>query len=199
VLTTDPRFCAACRAPIPPGSEVCTSCGASHYAVQLDTPRPPPQHRHRSFMSPPTGLQSHPIQLEPNQYLLPLQPIVALPMIRPISGLAIISMILGVPAIILAVFNAIFDARAALEQTMMPTSLAVVLIVALFCWVPALLALIFGLMAKKQDMAQRRATSRSQSGRYWCHSEFYQPRAICIRSVFLLPCLDSLRVPLLVG
>lgn len=84
------------------------------------------------------------------QQVLYIQPIVALPVVRPTSSFALTSTVLGIPAIILAVFNAIFDVRAALMQGMMPTSFAIVLIVALFCWVPALIALIFGLQAKSK-------------------------------------------------
>ena len=66
-MTTDPRFCVACRAPIPPGSEVCANCGAYQYASAVETPQPYQQY-HEPFQAP-TGIGADAaLQAAPGQY-----------------------------------------------------------------------------------------------------------------------------------
>jgi hypothetical protein len=83
------------------------------------------------------------------------------------SGFAITSLVLGIPAAVLTVIDLLFDGGAALEQNTQPTSLALVIIVALFCWAPALLALIFGLLARndiRRDEGQTRGRGLAYAG-----------------------------------
>jgi membrane protease YdiL (CAAX protease family) len=147
-VTTAPRFCVSCHAPIPPGSEVCGNCGAYQYAARTGTPLPYPQ-----YSSPtqfPSGLGSYSLQPGQGQQALYVQSIVTLPGIGRNSGFAITSLALGISATILAIIDLLFTGREALLQPAQPTFLGIILLFATFCWAPALIALICGLLAKSK-------------------------------------------------
>ena len=142
-------YCSYCNASIQPGVEICASCGAYQYAVQLETPLPYLQYS--SPIQPPTGLGSPSIQSLPGQQALYAQPLLtSLPVKPRTSGFAITSLILGIVAILLALFDILLDGGAALEVSHTSTDLIFVLILALFCWTPAVIALIFGFQAKRK-------------------------------------------------
>lgn len=92
-------------------------------------------------------------QAVPGQYVLIVPPAIAvMPLTRlHTSGFAIASLALGIPATILALAHLLFDAREVfLDPFSTHAMLIVLLILALFCWIPALLAFIFGLLAQRK-------------------------------------------------
>ena len=168
-MTTNPRFCISCHAPISPGSEVCANCGAYQYAAQTGTPLPHLQHNEP--FQPPSGIRADiSLQAAPGQYVLMMPPALAVtPLARPYtSGFAITSLALGVPATILALAHLLFDVRETfLDPESTHAMLALLLILALFCWMPALLAFIFGLLAQRQirrDKGQMQGLELARAG-----------------------------------
>ena len=152
-MTTDPRFCVACHAPIPPGSEVCGNCGAYQYAPSGKSPLPHLQYN--VPLQPPTGMRADvALQVAPGQYVLIMpQASAVMPLARPrTSGFAIASMALGIPATILALLDFLLDARQVISPPYIGNTglLLLFIILACICWTPALLAFIFGLLAQRQ-------------------------------------------------
>lgn len=91
------------------------------------------------------------------------------PLARPYtSGFAITSLALGIPATILALAHLLFDVREVfLDPFSTHAMLALLLMLALFCWIPALLAFIFGLLAQRQirrDKGQTQGLGLARAG-----------------------------------
>lgn len=168
-MTTAPRFCVACHAPISPGSEVCANCGAYQYASSVQ--RPPPHLQHSEPSQPATGMRVDvSLQMAPGQYVLIMPPTTPVtPLARPYtSGFAITSLALGVPATTLALAHLLFDVRETfLDPSSTHAMLILLLILALFCWIPALLAFICGLLAQSQirrDKGQTQGLELARAG-----------------------------------
>ncbi len=167
-MTTDPRFCVACHAPIPPGREVCATCDAYQYAASVKTPRPSLQYSEP--IQPPTGVGINAaLQAAPGQYILNIPVVISLlPLRSRTSGFAITSLVLGIVTGLLTMIDLLFGADAALDPYGPPVSkLPLMVIPALFCWTPALLAFIFGLRAQsniQRDHGQTQGLGLAYAG-----------------------------------
>ncbi len=106
--------------------------------------------------------------MSPNQQAFYIQQVVApVPLKQRTSGFAITSLILGILAIPLALLDLMVDGGTVLEHRHSISDLISLLIIALFCWTPALIALIFGLLAKgkiRQDEGQTKGMGLAYTG-----------------------------------
>ncbi|HLV97651.1 MAG TPA: DUF4190 domain-containing protein [Ktedonobacterales bacterium] len=160
-MQTDIQVCAYCSRQLQPEVTYCPHCGAGQAAAQAAN-APPHTHYSEPFQ-PPTGpgkafqpaasIGQTAIQPLPGQQALALQPgVVPLWLKTRFSGFAVTSLVVGIVGIILALFDLIIDvwdaASTHFEGPQSSTTLGVLLIFAIICWVPALITFIFGLLAK---------------------------------------------------